>query len=687
MTTPGFAGKILHVDLTNKKINIIDSSKYEEFGGGYGTAIALFWDLCVAPGNWDLQDAFDPRNIVSLMTGPLAGTGIPFAGRTSVSGLSPESWPVDWFSRSNFGGNFASMLKFAGWDGVVVQGRSESPVYINIIDDKVTIEDASKLWGLDTWKAQEEIIKLQNAETSAKGNTWRKLGNNYSLQKPSIVVTGPAGENLSRIGSLIHGGGSGAGQGGFGGVFGSKNLKAISVVGTGSIKVADPKGLREARKWFEKTWPGFQFGPRRSMASCAGCTRGCRMRTPSYGKDSDGCAESTWYDLHSPPWTPTNFFDKFKATDIVQKLGINAYDSCFGGAMVFVTPGHPIQPAVPEATGIGWYIKQLYDRGIIGPGKKIDTHPLPMDKYDKVEFAEAFGNAIANREGIGDLLADGVVRFAEKIGRLEDLNDIWRCPAWGYVDHWTMPGVEWAYGNLMDSRDINNHDMQVRPSQQPYYYMPCTEYVEIMTEATPPYNDPFMFDYSWDNEQAYKTGIYSDHKAKLVAWHQHYQTYYKESILFCDWGFGNYINIMTRDKKGYTPQAEPVFINAVTGKNMTFVDGMETGKKAWLLRRAILAMQGRHRDVEKFAGYMYRPGASAARFGGSLPVYNGKKWNWDPCGNMYLDENGVETWKTAYYNLEGWDPKTGYPKRKTLEDQGMEHVANVLQANKRLGSA
>lgn len=686
MPTPGFAGKILRVNLSNREISIIDSSKYEEYGGGYGTAVAIFWDLCVAPGDWDLQDAFDPRNIVCLMTGPLAGTGVPFAARTSVSGLSPQSWPICWFSRSNFGGNFASMLKFAGWDGVVVQGRSESPVYINIIDNKVTIENAKQLWGLDTWTAEQEIYKLQNANTSSlKGRGWRKLGDHYTTQRPSIVAIGPAGENMCRIGSLVHGGGSSAGQGGFGGVFGSKNLKAIAVIGTGSIRIVDPKGLRDARKWFEKTYPmPPAFGPPKPKASCTGCTRGCRTRAEAYGNDSDVCVETNWYNLPlpRPPWGRTSLNDKYKAADIAQKLGINAFDICFGGPMAFIYPGHPIQPAVPAHPGSGWYIKYLYDKGIIGPGKEIDTHPLPMDKYERVEFAEAYATAISNRVGIGDLLAEGICRFAEKIGRLDDLNDILRCPMWGFVDHWTLPGVEWAYGNLVDSRDINNHDMQMRPSM----FMSCDDYVKIMAEKTPPYNDPFMFDYSWKDEQAYKTGIYSNHKAKLVAWHQHYQTFYKESVLFCDFAFGSYINFMTPDKRGATPLAEPTFYNAVTGKNLTFVDGIEIGRKAWNLKRAIVIMQGRHRDMEKFAGYMYRPGAAAADFGGDLPIYDGKKWRWVKSSDMYLNDKGVERWKTAFYDIEGWDTRTGYPKRSTLEQLGMKHVADVLQANKRLGS-
>jgi aldehyde:ferredoxin oxidoreductase len=150
MATPGLAGKILRVNLTAKQISSIATAQYENFGGGFGSAIAIFWDLCASQEDWDLRDAFEPRNVITLMTGPLAGTGVPYAARTSVSAVAPQPWPVNWFSHSNFGGNFAPMRKFAGWDGVVAERRSEAPVYINIIDDKVRIEDAKSLWGLDT---------------------------------------------------------------------------------------------------------------------------------------------------------------------------------------------------------------------------------------------------------------------------------------------------------------------------------------------------------------------------------------------------------------------------------------------------------------------------------------------------------------------------------------------------------
>ena len=619
------------------------------------------------------------------MTGPLAGTGVPSAGRTSVSGLSPQAWPVNWFSHSNFGGCFATFLKFAGWDGIVIEGKSGTPVYLNIINDTVTLEDAKELWGLDTWNTQEEIWKAQSTKESVRyGSEWQKLGSGYTTQRPAIVAIGPAGENKSRIASLVHGGGSGAGQGGFGAVFGSKNLKAIAVIGTSSIKVANPKAILDAQRWFETTWPtGKRRAPGSIGSCCSGCDRGCHSRDPVYGQDSDGCAESVWFNAPSPPYERTSTRDRLKATDIVQRLGINASEISYIGSRSFPSPpGHPIQPTIPSKGGTAYYIKKLYDMGIIGPGKKVDTAPLPMDLYETVEFAEIFANAIANRIGIGEMLAEGTIRFAEKIGRIRDTDNILRYPVWGFVDHWTMPNVEWAYGNLMDSRDINNHDMQLGPSKQ----ISCEDHVKMLALACPPYSDdPFMFDYSWQGEQAFKTGIYSDHKAKFIAWRQHYAMFYKESMLFCDWVFANALNPRSADGRGATPQAEPAFINAVTGKNLSFIDGIETGRKIWNLKRAILVMQGRNRDIEKFSGFMYRPGASNAHYQPSVPVFDGKKWDWIDCSDLYLDNDGVERWKTAFYDFEGWDSKTGYPKRGTLEKLGLQQVADVLRTNNKLG--
>jgi aldehyde:ferredoxin oxidoreductase len=254
----GYTGKILRLNLTAGKISIINTEKYQQWGGGHGMGSAIFWDLVKNKA----ISGFDPANIVTIMTSPLSGTLVPGASaRTEVQGIGVQSSPVEWFTRSNFGGRFAPMLKYAGWDGIVVEGKADKPVWIDIRNDKVRIKDAGHLWGLDTWQTQEKIW-AEVMEGQAFGD-WMKVGGKDSeartTQKPAVLTIGPAGENLGRIACLIHDVANASGQGGFGGVWGSKNLKAISVIGTGSIKVSDPNALMESR-----IWAGIRFQRRSS---------------------------------------------------------------------------------------------------------------------------------------------------------------------------------------------------------------------------------------------------------------------------------------------------------------------------------------------------------------------------------------------------------------------------------------
>ena len=125
----GYTGKILNLNLTEPKISVIDTRAYETWGGGHGIGSAIFWDLVK---DKDIS-GFDPNNLVTIMTSPLSGTMAPAASsRTEVQGIGVQSSPIEWFTRSNFGGRFAAMLKFAGWDGIVIQGKADKPVWVDI---------------------------------------------------------------------------------------------------------------------------------------------------------------------------------------------------------------------------------------------------------------------------------------------------------------------------------------------------------------------------------------------------------------------------------------------------------------------------------------------------------------------------------------------------------------------------
>ncbi len=209
--------------------------------------------------------------------------------------------------------------------------------------------------------------------------------------------------------------------------------------------------------------------------------------------------------------------------------------------------------------------------------------------------------------------------------------------------------------------------------------------------------DPFMMDFGEG-----PTGIYSTHKAKLIAWDRRYGRFWKQSAMYCDRCqlYPSWIENQ-RTTEGLTPEVEPRLFNAVTGKNLSFADGMTIGQRIMNMTRAIWALQGRHRDQEQFANFMYKTGAAyggcgttttriavvnPAPTGGVYPVYERGAWRYDELTEMVLDRAGVEAFKTHYYDVEDWDSATGSPRRSTLEKLGLKHVADELGAQGNLGA-
>jgi aldehyde:ferredoxin oxidoreductase len=662
----GYAGKILKVNLSTREISTIDTAKYEEFGGGVGIAAAIFWDVAVEPGDWDLQDAYDPRNVISLMSGPLAATGVPGAGRTSISAIAPETFPTPLFHRTSLGGRFATMLKLAGWDGVVVHGKSDKPVWINIINDKVIIEDAKALWGLNTFETQGQITSMVGGRTRF-GDEWMQIGDSCTTTRPQIVCIGPVGESMARVASLIHGSGVSARTGGFGGVFGSKRLKAISVVGTGSIQAADPKALVDARiEHVQKFGRGMIAA---GQSSCMPCVNGDRRRDSYYGGESM-CADQYWF-----------MGEQMRGADVAIKYGICTWATKFGGAFNAKMPNAPapFKGEVPMEPGMGWYIKYLYELGVLGPGKKIESYPLPMDQWDKLSFRETFCDAVARKVGIGADLAEGWFEAAQKWGRLEeDLNSgVLRAPAYGASWHHSLPGVDWAYSYILMSGDPMWHGFFMTASGGPGTNV--EQQVQSLASKMVPFSDdPLMLSNCWKGEEARKTGIYSEHKAKMVAWARRYAGFYNESMAICE--------MLLPQFGGASPDLEYRYYQAVTGSKKTFADTIEAGRKIWNMERAIRVMAGRHRDKEKFAPFMFMPGATFNLGMGGKPVYQDGKWSSENQNDLYLDREGVELFKTNFYKLEGWDVKNGWPTRKTLDGLGMKKIADTMAAKGKLGA-
>ncbi len=671
----GLTGKILRVNLTTKQISQLDSEKYAEFGGGHGMGSAIFFDLV---GNQLPFTAFDPRNLVILTASPLAGTFMPGSGRCEVQSLSPMLYPVEWFGHSNFGGRFTAQLKFAGWDAVVVEGASDEPVWLNIVNDKVTIESAKGVWGLNTWEAQEEISR--RVIPGLKMGEWAELAQNcYTSQLPAVVTCGPVGEALSRLGCLLHGPGSQAALCGFGAVFGSKKLKAISVIGTGSAPIADPKAFMDARLWFRQfQWDvdnprdaelfgGMGYSlisgrpkggnvanrlPSRAVA-CASCPRGCKERTEDASTNEAVCAG-----------TMTG------GNDVMHRWGA-------GHWQVMATSG---------------YIQALIRKGVIGKGTEYDSGDLPAQAGGGFggggggnAYWEALYAKMAKRDDkFSDLIAEAAARMAEKLGRYpQDVNDgTVRLTYWGTQEHYTTQvQVDWGYGSLFGERDLMQHQMSNYPlhwmAQSGNPYLTAEEASDLYRQAMVPYNDDrFLVDYGESPE----TGIYSDSKVRLTAWVKHYEKFWM-GMGFCGWRWPMCITNNTADRRGATPHAEPKFWNAVTGQNLTFADSMEIGHKIYTLDRSIWVLQGRTKKMETFPDYIYDQGAGE----NILPMYIDGEWKYEGGRGRKLDREKFEDFKTRFYKFEGMNPENGFPTNATLANMNMPKVAEALKKNNKLG--
>ncbi len=216
----GYTGKILRVNLSTRSVatEALNREEALKFIGGRGFGTKLYMDE-VDPA----IEPFDPENKLIIVTGPLTGTNAPTSGRFMVVTKSPLSGTI---ACSNSGGHWGAELKFAGYDAVILEGKADKPVYLNIVDDKVEVLDASSIWGKLVSETTEALEAVHG-------------------EKAKVLTIGPAGENLSKIAAVMNDRYRAAGRSGVGAVMGSKNLKGIVVKGSGKVETADPDKLKE----------------------------------------------------------------------------------------------------------------------------------------------------------------------------------------------------------------------------------------------------------------------------------------------------------------------------------------------------------------------------------------------------------------------------------------------------------
>jgi len=222
----GWIGKILRVNLTEGtwKVEDLDIRLAKAFIGGRGLATKILFDE-VAPN----VDPLSPDNKLIFATGPSTGAGGLGGSRYMVVAKSPLTETV---ACSNSGGFFGPALKFAGYDLIIFEGKAKKPVYLSIVDDEIELRSARHLWGKTTHQTEDTIRA--------------DIGDSWKARETKIASIGPAGEKLVRLAAIINDKHRAAGRSGVGAVMGSKNLKAITVRGTGAVTIADSEGYQKA---------------------------------------------------------------------------------------------------------------------------------------------------------------------------------------------------------------------------------------------------------------------------------------------------------------------------------------------------------------------------------------------------------------------------------------------------------
>jgi aldehyde:ferredoxin oxidoreductase len=670
----GYAGRILRINLATDEISYVQIGNYlPQYIGGRGVCYKIFWDE-VAPE----VKAFDPGNKFILMTGPTTATGIPTGGRIVIAGVSPQCNPEQ-FTWSGMGGWFGAELKYAGYDGLILEGKAAKPSYIWINDEKVQIRDAEEcnLWGQYTYDAQLTLEAIHGPDVKS-------------------IVIGPAGENLSRMAIVATANETAAAKGGFGAVLGSKLIKAITVRGTGAIEPAHVDQVLALRKKMGR--PQYITNPVKTspmflghgqMAEVAGglkeyntcCSHGCNQHCPRILMD---VKSATWKEKrmnqvskcigpfaiewkYDCAWMPAQSFATKQndnpaclmmsgaptPPDFTDPAVPHLFDEHIGDEYNLWGPDYNRGMTVNELStqyGINkwdvivWLMPWLAMGKKEGVFKNIDFG-MEID-VESEDFLKHLLHMIVYRKGYyGNLLAEGMSRAIRTLGKEKFGDTIYQgrysrrldgkrldIPismevAWGYSTHWngrgyqgTMPIEGWlpiAIETMTSTRDAQTNT----------HHHDTIEYLLEMRK------DPY------GSLAGPKSAILNEHKAEL-----------KEAVTTCDWQLPDLFWL----------SAEEEIFEAATGLGLAKTDMEQAAERLKNLFRAIqIRNYGRTREME---------------VNEILPIHR-----YPDADGRVIDEEGFNRFVTNYYALRGWDASTGWPTRQTYERLGLREVADELE--------
>ncbi|MBN2225401.1 MAG: aldehyde ferredoxin oxidoreductase family protein [Deltaproteobacteria bacterium] len=626
----GYRNRILRINLTDggHRIEQIDDDVVRKYLGGRGLALPFLLRE-TRPG----IDPLSPENTIIFATGALTGAAGPAIPRFTAVSKSPLTGGL---GASEAGGFWGPELKFAGYDALIVEGRAADPVYISIRDDTVEIRDGRGVWGLETLEAEEKIRKeLQDTKTR-------------------VLIIGPGGERLVRFANIGNELGHYNGRNGLGAVMGSKNLKAVAVRGTNRIPIADEERLREITKEFARTfkenkqgWTLYEYGTSATVDSLVGFGA-----LPTDNWETGVTGQST--DL---------FCDRYNEQILTGRKGcyacavrckrvVSVKESALTVNSRYGGPEYETIAALGSNCGI-------YDFNVIAKGNELanryglDTISLGMTisfamkcygeglltDGDTGGIELVFGNSkaflsaielIAKREGIGDLLAEGSCRAAEKIGK----------------------GAE-RYLITVKKQEVPMHDPRIKTGVGIGYAVS-----DIGADHMVSPHDPFFA----DGQSATFLGLkilgvehpadifeMTRNKARNFAISSRYWRM-QDCLGCCHFGFA---------PRGSMPIERLVeMINAITGWDADISELMQGGERAITLSRIYNHREGFTEDddrlPEKFTQNM-KDGPYREKLG--------------------IEKAGFYRMRSDFYDEMGWDRDTGYPTKERIFELGIDALS------------
>lgn len=627
----GYLGKILRVNLTNQEyfIEEPDEKFYRTYVGG--SCLACYYLLS------DRQSGVDPlgpRNLLVFASSPLVGSGIPGANRFTVASISPLT---GCYGEAEAGGWWSPELKRTGYDAILVEGKAEKPVYLWISNGKVQFRDATHLWGKVTGEVQ-NLIRQEVGDP-----------------RTQIASIGPAGENLVRYACVVNNLRHTNGRSGMGAVMGSKNLKAIAVRGTQAVPFKDPNSLKRLIKWFADH---FMDHPIERVLHDGGTIGWDVTELNELGILPTRNFHSGSFD-HANSISGETFHKEFfieadschacpvRCKRVAQSKGSYQVDPTYGGPEYETTAafGSLCEIANLEAVCKAHELCNKYTLDTISTGVTIafamecfENGLLTLDDTDGLELR--FGNdqamieligKIARREGIGDLLAEGSRRAAQKIGK----------------------GAE-KFAMQVKGQEMAMHEPRGKGSLALAYALSSTG--ANHTEAP---HDYLFQEGAFGVSDLAELGILGAVPAVYLGPEKVRQFAYGQMT----WNVFNTLGLCIFTvgpgkliKMSQVPEA----IQAVTGWDTNLWEIMKLGERTITIKRTVSIMEGISRNDDCLPDRFFKP-----LEGGFL---KGKS----------LDRQEFEKALDLYYDIMGWDRRAGIPTPGKLVELGLGWVNKLL---------